>query len=144
MGRTVGNKLKQAFRMLERLEDFSRDGDVLQFALAADIVDLTFFSLAQNEVYRLAVVLHMYPVADIPAISIDWQRQPGQRLGDHQGNKFFWKLKRPIVVGAARNEGGKPMGLYGRTNKQVRSSFAGSVWAGWIKRRGFGELSLGA
>src|SRR5882724_7117552 len=134
MSQTVGNKLKQGLRLSERGENFSRYRDVLQFALTADVIDLAFFSLAQNEVNRQAVVLDMDPAAYIPSVPVDRQRQPGEGLGDHQGNKFFRELKRAIVVGASGNDCRKPVGLDGRQHKQIRSSFTCGIRAGWIER----------
>jgi len=135
MGGTIGNKFQQALGLFQRTEDFPRNADVLQLASAADVVDLTFLSVPQYQVYRPAVVGDMNPVADVSSVAVNGQRLAGQRLRNHKGDKFFRELKRTVVVGATRDDGWKTVRLDRGEYQEIGRCFARGVRAGGRKRR---------
>src|SRR5204863_483689 len=59
MRRTVYHKLEQTLGTIKRPENFAGHGDVLQFALAADVVNFALTPLMQNQVECAAMVFHM-------------------------------------------------------------------------------------
>src|SRR5437870_9524004 len=85
------------------------------------------------------MVFHVNPVANIPAIAIDRQRFPCERLRNHQGDEFLRELIRSIVVGAPRDDCRKAVSLYGGQDQNVRGRLARSVRTCWLKRRGLIE-----
>ena len=68
--------------------------------MASDIINLARFTLPYNQVDRGAMVLHMEPVADIFAFTVDRQGLVVQRVRDQQRYEFLRELIRAVIVRA--------------------------------------------
>ena len=92
--------------------------------------------LGNRQNKRPGMVLNMKPVADLKAGSIHRQRLSRECLENHQGNQFFRKLKRTVVVGAVRDERRKAIGFVPGLDEMVRTGLARRVRRAGLDWRG--------
>ena len=109
--------------MYNQLDDIN----VLHFIVAADVVDLTDAPLVDDQIYRLTMILHIQPIADIQSFTVDRQRFVMEAVDDHQRDQFLREVVWPIVVGAARNCGRQTKRAVIGLNQQICSCFRGAV-----------------
>ena len=69
--------------------------------MSADIVDLAYTAIVDDQVDRLAVILYIQPVTDIFALSVYRKRLVIQRIGNHQRNELLREMIWSIVVGTS-------------------------------------------
>ena len=110
----VQNKLNQAARFSKVLQDRVGYIQISLLAFSPDVVDLTLFSMLNNEIDCPAVILNMNPVANVLPIAINWQRLVRERLRDHQWDEFLRKLERAVIIGTPGNNSRESMRLYVR------------------------------
>ena len=101
------------------------DVDVRFFVPAADVVDLAQLARFKYPANGAAVVFNVQPVADLLTIAVDRQGLTCQRVDDHQGNQFFWKMVGPIVVAAIGGEYRQTIGVVIGPHQVVTRSLAG-------------------
>ena len=125
----------QALRFAERLADQTDDINVAHLIVSADVVNLSYPSLPDDQVDRLAVIFHVQPVADIEPLSVDRKRLVRQRVGDHQRDQLFRELVGAVVIGAAADRRRQAVGSVIRVYQQIRGCLRAAVGAGGMKRR---------
>src|SRR3546814_15967100 len=75
--------LARAALVQQRADGFDHF-DVLLLGVAADVVGLADTAAFEHRADRAAVVAHIHPVADVPAVAVDRQRLAGKGPGDDQ------------------------------------------------------------
>ena len=106
-------------KFVDRATDCLDDFQIGAFAVATDVVDLTHPSPLEHEPDCAAVVGHIQPVPDLPAVAVDRQRLALQTVEDHQRDQLFRKLMRAVVVGAVGRERGQAVGVMIGADKVV-------------------------
>src|SRR3989449_11041696 len=71
VARPILHGLDQGLGLPQEMEDLARQHDVLHLVAAADVVDLALPALPEHQVDRRAVVQHVEPVADVPAVAVE-------------------------------------------------------------------------
>jgi len=74
--------------------------DVLPLVLAADVVPLPGRAGPQDRPDGAVVVLHVDPVADVPAVAVDRERLALDHVEDHERQEFLGELVGAVVVRA--------------------------------------------
>ena len=77
---SVFNMADQCARFAQRVEQFEGQFDVLQFAVAAEVVDLAGFPVSERDVDSSTMIEHVDPVSNVVAFSVDRQRFVFQRV----------------------------------------------------------------
>ena len=80
------------------------DIDILALAVPADIISLTRFAPLQHDAYRLAMIPHVEPVANVATVTIHGQGFPLDRVLDNERDQFLRKLIRAVIVGTVRGQ----------------------------------------
>ncbi len=81
--RDVGDEI---FRFPERLANEFHNVDIFHLVMPADIVDLAHAAALQNQIDRLAMILHVEPIAHIFPVAVHGKCLIRQGIGDHQRN----------------------------------------------------------
>ena len=105
----------------------------------ADIVFLSQLPLFRDQHEGAGMVVHIQPVTDVLAGAVDRQRQPVQRIQDHQRDQFLRKLVGPVIVRTVGDDHRQAIGPLPRRGEVVGGRLAGRVRRGWIVRRRFLE-----
>ncbi len=126
---TVGHVTNEATRLAEYVEDEDRNVDVLPLVAAAEIVDLADRAFAQHEVDASTVILDVDPIAHLPTVAVKRERLVGERVGDEERDQLLGKLVGPVVVRAARDEGGEAVRMVGRAHEEISGRLARRVGA---------------
>ena len=74
------------------LEDGRGQFTVVQLDVAVDVVDTARFALLEDQLDAAAVVVHVYPAANVAAIAVKRNRLPSMRLVTKSGMTFsgYW------------------------------------------------------
>src|SRR6267154_1011009 len=108
---------------------------------STDVVDLTDVSSFEDCENSAAIVFHVQPIALLFAVTVNGKWLALERIGDHQGQEFFWKLVWTIVVRGARDQSRKFVGAHVRANQEVRGGLGGRIRATRLERRFFVGVS---
>ena len=111
--------------------------------MAADIVNLADATVANDKVDGTAVVLHVQPVANVLAVTVDRQRLVVQHVRDHERNQLLREMIRAVVVRTARNRHRHAERAVVRLHEQVSACLARRVRAGGVNRGFLGEKQIG-
>ena len=111
--------------------------------MAADVVNLADAAVANDKVNCAAVVLHVQPVADVLAVTVDRQRLIVQHVRNHQRNQLFREMIRAVIVRTARNRHRHAERAVVRLHEQVSTCLARRVRAGGVNRGFLGEKQVG-
>ena len=111
--------------------------------MAADVVNLADAAVVNDKVDGAAVVLHVQPVADVLAITVDRQRLVVQHVRNHERNQLFREMIRAVVVRAARDCHRHTKRAVVRLHEQVSTCLARRVRAGGVNRCFLGEKQVG-
>ena len=103
----VGNERDEALRLAQLLTDELDDIDVPHLVVPADVVHLPHAPFVDDEVDRLAVILHIQPITHVLALAVHGQRLIVERVRDHKRNELLGELIRTIVVRATADGHGK-------------------------------------
>ena len=139
----VGYVCNEALGFAELLADELYDVDVRHLVVTADVVDLADSALVDDEVNRLAVVLDIEPVAHVLALSVDRQRLVRERVRNHKRNELLGEVVGTVVVGAAADCDGEPVGSVIGEDEQIRASLRRAVRARGVNRSFLGEEKVG-
>src|SRR5580658_1030128 len=112
----------------------ARHGEVFEHIEPAHIVNLADTSALENGENSSAMIRDMEPIALLLAVAVNRQGLAVERIGNHEGQKFFWKLERTIVVGGTRDDGWEIESANVGPDDQVRASFRGRVGAARLQR----------
>ena len=140
----VRDKGDQALGLAKLPADEPDNIDIFHLVVAADVVHLTDAPLMNDQIDRLAVVLHIQPVAHVFTRAIDGQRLIRQSIDDHERDELFREVIGPVVVRASRDADGKPVGAVIRQNEQVGRRLGGRIRAGGVQRRLLCEEEIGS
>src|ERR1051326_196100 len=110
--------------LVEQISEFLYQFNVLPLAAAADVVNLARAPLTQDEFERAAVVLNVEPVAHVLSIAVNRQRLGVERIDDHQGDEFLWKLIGTVIVRWARNHDRQAESAMVSERQQISAGFA--------------------
>ena len=89
------------------------------------------------------MVLHVQPVADVLAVTVDRQRLIIQHVRDHERNQLFREMIRAVVVRASRDRHRHAERAMVRLHEQVGTCLARRVRAGCVDRRLFRKEQIG-
>ena len=96
---------------VEEGADGVNDFDVRFFIQAPDVIGFAEATFLKDEPDGGGVVLDVEPVADLHAVAVHRQGLACQCVDDHQGDEFFRKMVRAVVVGAICREDGQTVGV---------------------------------
>jgi hypothetical protein len=99
------------------------------FVPAAYVVDLPYPACFEHKPDGTAMVLHVEPITNLLAVTIDRQLLACQRVVNDQRNELFRELVRAVVVGAVSREHRQTVGVVVGTHQVVAGSFAGRIGA---------------
>ena len=77
----------------------------------------------------------MDPVADLQAVTVDWDRQVFVGVGDRQWNQLLRKLVGPVVVAGSGDECIQPEGMSRGAHQVLPTGLARRVGTAGSKRR---------
>ena len=103
--------------------------------MPAHVVHFSHPSLLDDEVDRLAVVLHIQPIPHVLPRPVHGQRLVRKRVRDRERDEFFGEMIGPVVVGTARNGHGKSIRSVICEHKKVRPRLGGGIGARRMQRR---------
>jgi len=121
----VGARRKLVEDGAQGLHDF----EVGFFVPAADVVGLAHAACGEHAADGAAVVLHVEPIADLPAVAVDRQGLARERMVDAQGDEFFGEVVGPVVVAAVGGEHGQTVGVVPGAHEVVAGGLARAVGA---------------
>lgn len=87
-----------------------RELDVGQLHVTADVVDAPALASLESKLDAAAVVVHVDPAADVPAIAVERDRQPVEEVSGKERDDLLGELVGTVVVGAPRDEDIEPVG----------------------------------
>ena len=119
------------------------DVDVGFFVPAAHVVGFTQLARFEHAADGAAVVAHVEPVAHLHAVAVHGQVFTGQGVDDHEGDEFFWKVQRAVVVAAVGGEHGQAVGVVPGAHEVVAGGLAGRVRAVGLVGVVFGKGGVG-
>ena len=114
----------EAVRFAEPIEDQLHRIEIRHLAVAAEIVNDSWFSFEKNRDDRGAMIFNVDPIAHIQPIAVHRQRLIAHRLDDHERDQFLWKLVRAVVIGAARNDHLLPVSPVATEREQIGTGLA--------------------
>ena len=85
------------------------------------------------------MIFDVEPVANIPAVPINWKGLAIEAVEEHQGDQLLGKLVGPVVVRAVRDQGGEAIGLVPGPYQMIGGRFRCRVRRIWSVRGLFGE-----
>ena len=132
----------EILRFPELLTNELYDIDISHLIVSADIVDLAHAAVRKDEVNRLAMILHIEPIAHIFSVAVHRQRLVRQSIGNHQRNQFFRELIRSVIVAAARNRHRKAVCPIIRADQEIRARLGAAVGRARVKRRRLREKQI--
>lgn len=136
---TVGDIGNQTLRLAQFLADQLDNVDVLHLVVAAHIVDFADLAVVDDEVNRLAVILHIQPVTHVFALAVNRQRLVCQGIGDHQRNQLFREVIRAVVVRASGNRYRETISSVVSQYQQICTCFRRGVGAAGVDGSLFGK-----
>ena len=89
------------------------------------------------------MVFHVQPVADLHSVAVDGQLLVVLDVVDHQGDQLLGELVGAVVVGAAGDVDGHPVGVVERHDEHIGAGLGGRVGAVGAQRGGLHEEALG-
>jgi len=107
-----------------RLDDFN----VTPLITRADVIDFARAPFLQREENGAAVIFNVNPIAHVTSVAVERNRLVAQRIGDHQRQKLFGELTRPVIVAAPCDHRIKPESMVRRANKMLGCGFRRRVW----------------
>ena len=131
----VRHERDEALGLAQLLADELHDVDVLHLVVSAHVIHFPHPSLVDDEVDRLAVVLHIQPVAHILPRSVYGQRLVRKRVRDRERDELLGEMIGPVVVGTARNGHGKSIRSVICEHQKIRPRLGGGIGAGRMQRR---------
>lgn len=102
------------FARAQGVEDAAQgayDVEIGLFVVAADVVGLTRLALCQDQAQGAGMVVDVEPVADVVAGAVEGQKLVVERVEDDQGDQFFRKLARAVVVRAVGGDHRQAVGV---------------------------------
>ena len=100
--------------VVELLDDGLDDENIGPLIVAAHVVDLAYLAAVADHVNGLAVVFYVQPVPDLHAVAVDGKLLVVLHVVDHQGDQLLGELVGAVVVGAAGDVDGHPVGIVER------------------------------
>ena len=150
VAQTVGDVLDEVLAdavilqaVVELLDDGLDDEDIGALVVAADVVDLADLAAVADHVDGFAVILNVQPVADLHSVAVDGQLLVVLDIVDHQGDQLLRELVGAVVVGAAGDVDGHPVGVMEGHNEHIGAGLGGGVGAVGAQRGGLHEEALG-
>src|SRR3954462_4974493 len=101
MSGPILNITNERKRFVQNLQDRFNHLYILPLIASADIVNSTRQAFLKRQLDGAAMILNVNPISRIKPVSVYRNRLVVQGVGEHQRNKFLWKLARAIVVAAA-------------------------------------------
>src|SRR5919109_3246530 len=102
-----------------------RNLQVTHCCSCSDVVNLACAATLKDSKNSTAVVFHVQPFPFLPTVSVNRDGFAIQSPGNHERQKFLWKLKGTVIVAGSRNDCGHAVGTHEREHEQVCSGFAG-------------------
>src|SRR5699024_6212928 len=150
VAQTVGHVLDEVLAdavVLQTVVELGDDGlddeDVGPLVVAAHVVHLADFAALGHHIDGLAVVLHIQPVPDLHPVAVHRQLLVVLDVVDHEWDQLFGEVVGPVVVGAAGDVDGHPVGVVEGHDEQVGAGLGGRIGAVGRQRGGLGEVALG-
>ena len=150
VAQTVGDVLDEVFAdavvleaVVELLDDGLDNEDVGALVVAADVVDLADLAAVADHVDGLAVILNVQPVANLHSVAVDGQLLVVLDVVDHQRDELLGELVGAVVVGAAGDVDGHPVGVMEGHDEHIGAGLGGGVGAVGAQRGGLHEEALG-
>ena len=123
----------------ERLENLTKDGDVVLLAIGTDQVGLADATTGQDGPDSRAVVLGVDPVTDVQAVAVELRAHPVDQIRDLARNELLHMLIRAVVVRAVGDGSPHAEGAVPRADQEVGARLRGAVGAAWAVRGLLGE-----
>ena len=101
------------------------DVEVRLLVPPADVIGLTHLAGLEHATYGGGVVLHIEPVTDLLAVTVDRERLTGEGVVDDQRDELLGEVVGAVIVGAIRREDRKAVGVVVGTDEVVRGGLAG-------------------
>ena len=114
---------------------------IVPFVVAADVVRFAAAALMENEVYGLAVVEHIEPVAYVGAVAVHGNGLFCKASAYDDGNELFLMLLGTVVVRAVGGCHVHAVGVMVGSDDEVRSCLAGGIGAVGGIGRVFGKVA---
>src|SRR6266567_4669808 len=86
-----------------------RELDVGQLHVTADVVDPPALTSLEGKLDAAAVVVHVYPAADVPAVAVQRDRQPVEEVRGKERDDPLGKLIGTVVVDGPRDDDIEPV-----------------------------------
>ena len=96
--RTVLNKCDKAFVFADCFENCLNNVDVSFFVVSANVINFTDFSVFNNHIDCLAVIVNIEPVTDIESFTVNGKLLISESFCNHNGDELFGELIRTVVV----------------------------------------------
>ena len=134
----------ERFGLIEFFQDELNDVNVCHFVVATNVVNFADFAIMNNKIDSLTVIFDVKPVANVLAVAVDRKGFIGERVNNHQRDKFFWEVIRTVVVGTARDGGWEFVGAAVGEDEEVSTGLGRRVWRRGVDGRGFRKEEIGA
>lgn len=103
--------------------DQSNNVYVPHFIVATDIVNLSGFPMAKDQINCAAMVFDIKPVPNIQTGAVDRHRFAGNCLDNHQWNQLLRELMWSVIVGATADRNWKAVSAMPCECKQIGAGF---------------------
>ena len=129
-------------QFFKQIADGVNHRDVLLFAVSANVVGFPEGSVFQDGQKGFDMIFHVEPVTDLIAFAVDGKGFAFQGIEDHQGDEFFRKLVRSVIVGTIGDQDRKPVGAVPGPYQMIRRRLGsrvggtGRVWGGFREEAG--------
>ena len=109
--RLIGATVLAGTEAVEEGADEADEVDVSQFVVASDVVGGTDVAMLDDGEEGAGVVFDKEPVANVFSCPVDGNGFAGDGVENDDGDQFFGKLPRAVVVLAVRHNGGEAIGV---------------------------------
>ena len=145
----VFDKVNEFFRTAKQASGFfihqfaqrAHEINIFPFTITSDIVGLSRTSFMINQIDRLSMVFNIKPISDVRALTIDRKWYSFADIMNHQRNKFFRKLIRPVIVAAVADDNRKPIGSMISSHEMITRCFGSRIGTPGRVRCFFSKIS---
>jgi hypothetical protein len=119
----------------ETLQQRLRQFDIRELPITINVINLAALAFLYDELNPLAVIINMYPAANILAVPIQRDLQSVQQISHEQRDDFLRKLIRAVIIAAPRDADIKPVGSGKRPRHQITTGFRRGIRRIWLQAR---------
>lgn len=140
----VGDERDKALGLAQLFADEFYDVYIPHLVVPADVVHLAHSAVVDDEIYRLAMILDVQPVAHVLTLAVHGQRLIRERIDDRERDELLGEMIGTVIVRAAAYRDGKPVSAVISEHEEIRSRLGARIRAGRMQRSALGKEKIGA